>query len=93
MRTGKANQKGLSSRRGPGTRSRDRCEDLPGSENSGWKLPSGEALMEFALNAGFVAPSLLDSDDDVDAEAARSTERRRTESPEPDVTVPAGGGR
>ncbi len=61
MRTGKVNEKGLSSRRRELRKRRaDGGEERPG-EGTSWRLPSGEGLMEFALHAGFLAPVLLDA--------------------------------
>ncbi len=35
---------------------------LPWIDSSAWRLPSGQALSEFALQAGFLAPHLFASD-------------------------------
>jgi hypothetical protein len=37
----------------------------PGGED--WLMPSGKGLLEFALQAGFIAPGLLGGDDLVDS--------------------------
>lgn len=60
MRTGKANQKGLSSRRHQAKRQPCDRADSPTRTGAGWRLPSGEGLTEFALSAGFLATFLMD---------------------------------
>ncbi len=61
MRTGKLNQKGLSPRRGKSSLRKVSPRALSAGEGSGWGLPSGEGLTDFALYAGFLAPVLLDT--------------------------------
>ena len=61
MRTGKVNQKGLSPRRGRSGPRKVGPAALSPCEGSGWRLPSGEGLTDFALHAGFLAPVLLDT--------------------------------
>jgi hypothetical protein len=58
MKTGKVNEKGVSSRRGR-TGIRRGGLRWVSRDGTGWRLPSGEELAEFAVHAGFVAPALL----------------------------------
>lgn len=57
MQTGRTKRKSPSSRRhGNSQRGAARGETEPGWDD--WRLPSGMELVEFAWNAGFVAPLL-----------------------------------
>ena len=78
MKTGRMNQKGISSRRVKASRRGDSPKALASLKSGQWRLPSGEGLAEFALHGGFVAPSLLA------AGVARSSpdERKRPDSAE-----------
>jgi hypothetical protein len=42
-------------------------------DGGAWRLPSGKALAEFALQAGFLAPLLLNSDRFVGPESAQAS--------------------
>ena len=59
MKTGRMNQKGILSRRVKASRRGNSPKALTSLQPSQWRLPSGEGLAEFALHAGFVAPSLM----------------------------------
>ncbi len=60
IRAGKPSPPGSSSARSSPVRSDSR---MPSEwvDNRNWRLPSGRALAEFALEAGFLAPFLMDS--------------------------------
>ena len=91
MRTGKVNQKGLSSRRRNEKGRPAQTAAPPPTAGAGWRLPSGEGLTEFALSAGFLAPFLLDGNE-LEKDSP-SPIRKRTESSEPIGASSLGGRR
>jgi len=58
MKTGKIHPQGNPSRRSEASR-RGQIDESSSLEESGWRLPSGQTLAEFALRAGCIAPVLM----------------------------------
>jgi hypothetical protein len=75
MKTARPNPKGVLSRRAGASEHSDSLELWPWPKQNSWRLPSGEGLAEFALQAGFVAPLLLAPSSGRLSEADRGRQR------------------
>jgi hypothetical protein len=79
MKTGKVSPKGNPSRRHQASRASAPAQDWPWLDDSNWRLPSGQTLVEFALRAGFLAPFLMEEDPNQRAAARKVRHKRDAE--------------